>query len=145
MLTLLGQVALSESYWGINIFFDGSTTPGISAYGATSTTAVPNVALPDGSATTSALNWPNSGIQGANSLSFGNVRLTTFAWFTPNVFNINAVSSFNNVPSSSANSVGELALSVPDPASTWLVVSLAVLSALFGLTSRTRHNAAQNL
>jgi hypothetical protein len=103
--------------FGINLFFNGNTaTPGISAFSPEAFTTSPTSASANNGTTLTMVN--NFGITtpGSNSLTFGNVTLTGFNWYDPNVYKQNMVSAFSDTGGwSGGNFVGNLSLDVSGP------------------------------
>jgi len=91
---LLGDPGENSPYFGINLFFNGSTTPSISAFAPMLTSPGSHSFLADSSPNTSGP--PDVGtVHGAGSLSFGSggqhITLTDFYWAEPSVYNLDEV------------------------------------------------------
>ncbi|MGD0743824.1 MAG: hypothetical protein ABSA45_01580 [Verrucomicrobiota bacterium] len=146
--TLLTDPGADSSLIGINLFFNGSATPSISAYG-------PMLALPgethlflaDGAPQTAAAVPTGYGqpFPGAGTLSavFGNelVTLTDFYYATPSVYNLDLVGGYSTGPDTIKDYVGGITLSVtlvPEPQfSLWV---FGLLTGMIALQRRGRRS-----
>jgi hypothetical protein len=135
---LLGAHSLANNYdyFGINLFFNNSLTPSISAYGLKLTTAGQSHSFAaDGASYTPATDWsPNlHAIPGAGTLScvIGDQRITLTDFFVaiPSVYNLDLVGAFSTGSDGVTDDVAGINLSVttvPEPGScTLLVLGLA--------------------
>ena len=123
---LLGSQAANEpyTYFGINLFFNGSTTPSISAYGPELTAIGPSSFSADSSGFTPAADWSPSqhSVPGAGTLScvIGDqqITLTDFFWAAPSVYGLDAGGQYSTGPDGALDYVGGISLSVttvPEP------------------------------
>jgi hypothetical protein len=129
---LFGFPGADEAYFGVNLFFNGSATPSISAFGPLLTS--PGGAhsfLADSSLNTSG---PTSNVAAAGTLSFTangeQITLSDFFWATPSVYNLDEVGPFSVGADGRADYVGGLTFSVvqvPEPG-----ISLWALGLAFG-------------
>ena len=111
--------------FGINLFFNGSLTPSISAFGPMLTSSLdPHSFAPDGASFTPATDWSPSlhSIPGAGTLTciIGNqqITLTDFFWASPTVYNLDSVGTSTTGPDGALDYVGGINLSittVPEP------------------------------
>lgn len=91
---IYGSPGVDMPNFGINLFFNGSATPSISAFGPMLTNAVQNHSFGpnDASSTSGVSSTQTSGVHGAGTLSFvsGNllITLTDFYLARPSVFNL---------------------------------------------------------
>jgi hypothetical protein len=118
--------ALDNPYFGINLFFNGSTQPSISVYAPMLTNAEqPHFIAVDGAPNTPKP-FPsyNTGylFPGAGTFSFvdGNalVTLTDFYWVTPSVFDLDLVGEYSTGADGAADSIGGVTIIVspiPNP------------------------------
>jgi hypothetical protein len=125
---LLGSQAASEryTYFGINLFFNGSTSPSISAYGPELFAPGPSSFSADSSTFTPAADWSPTehAVPGAGTLScvIGDqqITLTDFFWAAPSVYGLDSVGQYSTGPDGSLDYVGGISLSVttvPEPGS----------------------------
>lgn len=134
--TLYGDAELPfvPSYFGLNLFFDGQTNPGISVFAAINSTSF----SVDGNSKTPRLTSipPFTGLlaPGANSLTYADVTLTGFSFKAPNVLKQDKVSLFSNNPDCENDFVGSLTLNVASPAPVPLPPALPLLASALGLT-----------
>ena len=104
---LFGGSGYQDSYHAISLCFNGSATPGISAFAATqySSNSPPPAFQANGNPNTYDLNMNVA--PGANSLSFqqGNtlVTLTQYSWADPSCYNVDRISA----PFGSYGSIGQ--------------------------------------
>jgi hypothetical protein len=152
-LTLFGELGLTtQSYIGVNLFFDGSSTPGISAFVPLDGTGSP-AANSAGQTAPLSSGYPYAPISGAGSLQYGNVALTGFSWFGPGTAGAagvppvgDYVNGFNNSPLLGINDYrGTLTLvAAPEPGSLVFLSSGALLFGLLvlGRRRRSRRSAA---
>lgn len=135
--------------YGVNLFFNGSTNPSISAFAPLMTSAGPHSFSVDSSSTTLAVGpfgsdgiSPSQIIPAAGTLSFTyggeQITLSDYFWEAPQVNNINVVQPWAALPDPGGNSdnVGGLTLTVttiPEPGtSLWLLaLSFVIGSRLF--------------
>ncbi|HUA68827.1 MAG TPA: hypothetical protein VMA13_09795 [Candidatus Saccharimonadales bacterium] len=124
--------------FGINLFFNGSVTPSISAYGLMLTApSEPHLFLADSAPNTTAPDGLT--IPGAGTLSFvsGNeqITLTDFYFATPSVYNVDMVGAFSTGPDGKDDYVGGITLSVtsvPEPQlSLWIIGLLSGMVATY--------------
>ena len=140
---LLASQALSHTdrIFGINLFFNNSLTPSISAYGSMRTnSSQPSSFVADSSTFTPATDWsPNHhAIPAAGTLScvIGNqqITLTDFFWADPSVYGLDSVGQYTTGPDGALDYVGGINLSVttvPEPSScTLLVLALGGTAAI---------------
>jgi hypothetical protein len=142
-LTLFGAPGANANYFGINLYFNGSTTPSISAFGPMLTAQGPHSFTADSSLSTSGI---SSSVPGAGTLTFTangqQVTLTDFFWAEPSVYNLDEVSAFALGPGGANNYVGGISFSVvqvPEPA-----FSIWGLGLAFGAFSIWRRSAGKN-
>ncbi|MEZ6050810.1 MAG: hypothetical protein R3C02_05370 [Planctomycetaceae bacterium] len=122
VLSFIGQSATARDYYGMNLFFEGSSVPAISVFGAANTATSPP--YPAFQANSSTYTYGLTGIvAGAGTLSFqsGTTRatLTDYRWSMPNVSLLDRVQPFANTPNGVNDNVGFFTLdvtSVPEPA-----------------------------
>lgn len=134
--TLLAEPGADSSLFGINLFFNGSVTPSISAFGPMLSAPGPHSFLADGAPVTAAPVGPT--LPGAGTLSFvsGNelIALTDFFWATPSAYNLDLVGGFSTGPDGNNDYVGGITFSVtsvPEPQlSLWAVGLLAGMMAV---------------
>lgn len=120
---LLGYPGADFGYFGINLFFNGSTTPSISALVPMSTSLSPTVFSVDGNATTAGvLASDGPKVPGAGTLAFtaGNqqITLTGFYWATPSVYGIQQAGPTSTGAAALQDYVGGITLNVttvPEP------------------------------
>jgi hypothetical protein len=132
----------------MNLFFNGSTTPGVTVYGQLSGDAVADPIGGTTGGTTLALNVPTGGgsdvVAGANSLSFdagGGETATVIAYtaYSESVFNLDRVGSISLGTDSSADQVFKFTLSVvPEPQNASLLLAIGVCAALGRRSYRSR-------
>ena len=143
---IYGEPGGSTGFDGLNLFFDGNNTaPGISAFGATQTTAAPSSFAPNSSVTL-ALDG-NTQVTGAGATSFidgtTTITLTNFTWAVPAVNNTDLVSAFSTGASGTNDFVGTFTLVVqtpvltPEPGSLAILVGMGIAGAGF-LSRRKR-------
>jgi len=147
--TLLADPGADNSLFGINLFFNGSVTPSISAYGPMLTAQGPHSFVADGAQYT-ASPTPNLGdtYPGAGTLSavFGNelITLTDFFFATPSVYNLDLVGQYSTGSDSQNDYVGGITFSVtpvPEPQfSLWAIGLLAGAIAVHRRTRRPQKN-----
>ena len=122
--TLINAPGADYGSFGINLFFNGSLTPSISATGPMLTSlGEQHTFSPDNASYTPApAPGPNSIVPGAGTLSakFGNklVTLTDFYLATPSVYNLDQAGGFSTGPAGSDDYVGGITFSVtsvPEP------------------------------
>ena len=118
---LFSEPGFNTPYYGINLFFNGSTTPSISAYAPELMTAGPHTFYAN-----SASNTPPSGpfgtpgpthfVPGAGTLAFDycgeRITLTDFYWAQPSVYNTDQVGPWSTGPNGVNDFVGGITLSV---------------------------------
>jgi hypothetical protein len=117
---LLGAAALDNPYFGINLFFNGSTRPSISVYAPMLTDAQqPNfIAVDNAPNTPKPFPSYNTGYSfpGAGTFSFiyNNelITLTDFYWATPSVFDLDLVGEYSIGADGAADSVGGITIIV---------------------------------
>jgi hypothetical protein len=144
--TLLTSPQDNESLFGINLFFNGSTTPSISAYGPLLTAQGPHSFVADGATETAAADPTGYGqhFPGAGTLSavFGNelITLTDFFYASPSVYNLDLVGPFSTGPDGQNDNVGGITFSVtsvPEPQlSLWII---GLLTGIIALQRRVPH------
>lgn len=132
----------SFPYAGVNLFFDGQSVPGISAYAPVDTSG----GSPNGSASTADLD--GNAIAGANTLTATvggmTVTLSNFLFTSLGSGSPDVVSAFNNAPSGATDFVASFTLTVraatppaPVPAQSGpMIALLAALVALLAAGSR---------
>jgi hypothetical protein len=137
--TLMSAPGSDFDSFGINLFFNGSLTPSISATGPMLTSqGEQHTFSPDNASDTPA---PGNGIvPGAGTLSteFGNelVTLTDFYLATPSVYNLDQAGEYSTGPAGSDDYVGGITFSVTSvPEPQW---SLWAISLLAGVTAMHR-------
>jgi len=127
--TLVADPGADFSWFGINLFFNGSVTPSISAFGPMLTTLGPHNFGADSAAVTP----PPLGVTlpGAGTLSFtsGNelITLTDFFWATTSVYNLDMAGQYSTGPDGQNDYVGGITFSVtsvPEPQSSLWAIGL---------------------
>ncbi len=134
-----------ESFIGINLFFNNSLTPSISAYASMRTNSGPTSFVADNSNFTPATDWSpnNHAVPAAGTLSCvidnQQITLTDFFWATPSVYSLDSVGDYSTGSDGLLDYVGGINLSVttvPEPGTcTLLVVAIA---GYFSLARRSR-------
>jgi len=129
---------------GISLFFNGASTPAISAFGPMLTTPGAHSFAADGAMNTPGLS-SYSLVPGAGTLSFVSgselVTLTDFFWATPSVYNQDQVGYFSTGADGQWDYVGGITLSVvpvPEPQVPLLVTGLLAGLATIRRKERTR-------
>jgi len=120
---ILSAPGIDNPNFGINLFFNGSQYPSISAFGPMLTSAQqPHIFAADGAAVTPQAFPPNGNLPGAGTLSFvsGNelVTLTDFYWATPSVYGLDLTGQFSTGADGQLDYVGGITLNVtavPEP------------------------------
>lgn len=125
---LFGGSAYPDSYHAISLCFNGSATPGISAFAATQLSASSTPAF-QANGNPNAYDLNMNVAPGANSLSYqqGNtlITLTQYSWADPSVYNVDRISapfgSYGSIGQDGVSDwVGEITLNVtnvPEPGS----------------------------
>jgi hypothetical protein len=127
--SLFGFPGFETAYYGINLFFNGSTNPSISAFAPMLTATGPHSFSVDTSATTLSVGpFGSHGISqtipaaGTLSFAYGSqlITLTDFYWDSPSVNNLNVVGPWSTGadPSGRFDNVGGITFSVaqiPEP------------------------------
>jgi hypothetical protein len=142
---LLATQALShtDTIFGINLFFNNSLTPSISAYATMRTNTGSSSFVADHSTFTPATDWSpsNHAIPAAGTLScvIGNqqITLTDFFWAAPSVYGLDSVGTYTTGADGQLDYVGGINLSVatvPEPGTCTLVV--LALAGYFSLARR---------
>jgi hypothetical protein len=144
--SLLADPGIDLSYFGINLFFNNSSTPSISAFGPETTSAGPHSFVADGASLTPAQIPGPQGqnpLPGAGTLSFtfGNetITLTDFFWATPSLNNLDQVGQYSTGADGSTDFVGGITFSVtavPEPRLSLWVFGLLVVTAIHRKTRR---------
>lgn len=141
---MFGGSGNPDAYHAIGLCFDGSSTPGITAFAATQTSASSTPAF-QANGSPNAYNLNMNVAPGANSLSFQEgstlITLTQYSWADPSVYNVDRISapfgSYGAIGQDGvADWVGEITLNVttvPEPASGTLL-----LMGLFCFIARAR-------
>lgn len=143
--TLFGYPGFNTLYFGMNLFFNGSTTPSISVYGPALAAPGPHAFSANASLFTIppgpfGASGPTQFIPGSGTLSFSSggeqITLTDFYWALPSVYNLDMVGPYSTGATGTYDFVGGITLSVspvPEPGmSLWsLGLVLASLSAWF--------------
>jgi len=134
--SLLAAGGVPNSYHGLNLFFNGAnSSPGISVFGPTQTSASPPYPgfNPNGSSSTLTLSYQP--VIGANTLLFedsaNRVTLVGYQWADPSVYGVDRVSApFGNPgfvgSDGQADWVGQLSFevtSVPEPSAFALIAT----------------------
>jgi hypothetical protein len=147
--TLLGDPGADSSLFGINLFFNGSVTPSISAYGPMLSAPGPHNFVADGAPYTAAADPIEANpFPSAGTLSFvsGNelISLTDFYWATPSVYNLDLVGGFSTGADGINDYVGGITFSitsVPEPQlSLWAIGLLAGVMAVHHKARRPQNN-----
>jgi len=112
---LFGDPGANNSYFGINLFFNGSTTPSISAFCPMLTTSGPHTFTANSSPNTSGP--PGVGtVPGAATLTSTSagqtITLKDFYWAAPNVYNLDEVGLFTTGADERFDYVGGISFSV---------------------------------
>ncbi len=105
------------AYFGINLFFDGSVNPSISAFGPMLATVGPHNFKANSSLSTPRGTSPVTPlVPGAGTLSFTNgdkiITLTDFYWATPSVFNQDLADQLTRGANGTLDYVGGITFSV---------------------------------
>lgn len=120
--------------FGISLFFDGATTPSISAYGPTRIVDGPSSFAADGAPSTPdpVYTW-HSLKPGAGTLSFvaGDqlVTLTDFYWASSSLYQLDLIGAFSGQPDGAMDFVGGITLTVtpiPEPGVSIFLLALAL-------------------
>jgi hypothetical protein len=133
--TLNADPGVDVSLIGISLFFNGASTPSISAFGPMLTAPGPHNFVADGAVATPGL--PSASlVPGAGALSFVSggelVTLTDFFWATPSIYNQDLVGTYSTGADGLSDYVGGITvsvISVPEPQ-----VALWAIGLLAGLT-----------
>lgn len=137
--------------FGINLFFNGSSVPSISAFVAMSTSALGTNAFSANAATHTPKPFPgvNTGYNfpGAGVLSFltGNqqISLTGFYWASPSVYKLDNVSGYAVGPDGINDFVGGITLSVTQvPEPTLALWGFGILTGLVGLRRQLKRRTS---
>ena len=143
--TLLAEPGADYTQFGINLFFNGSLTPSISAYGTMLTApGQAHVFAANNSLGTAAPIGPTTPGAGALSAVIGSkvVTLTDFFFATPSVYNLDMVGGYSTGPDGVNDYVGGITFSVmpvPEPQSSlWVLGLLATTIAVHRGTRRTQ-------
>lgn len=124
--TLITYPSDNVSPFGINLFFNGSVTPSISAFGPLLSAQGPHSFVADGAPDTAAASPTGYGqpFPGAGTLSFvsGNelITLTDFFYAAPSAYNLDMVGQYSTGPDGLNDNIGGISFSVtpvPEPAS----------------------------
>lgn len=125
------------SHYGLNLFLNGSATPGISVFAPRTTSSLPPFPAFSANSSPNSYNIDTTPTPAAGTLaySFGGQMITLTGFFLAapsSVFNLDRVSPGNNVPSGIADFVGQFTLevtSVPEPTGAMLVsLGIAILA-----------------
>ena len=144
---IFGEPGADTGYFGLNLFFDGGTSPGISVFAATNTSTTPPYPAfaADGSATTRLPDYSTG--PGAGTLTYSDgsstVTLTDYQFSEPTVNDLDRVSAFSATPSGDNDFIGSFTLqvgTVPEPKASLLVGCGGL--ALLGGWLRRRHRRA---
>lgn len=145
--TLLGEPGADYTQFGINLFFNGSLTPSISAYGTMLTApGQPHVFAANNSPSTAAPIGPTTPGAGMLNSIIGSelVTLSDFFYATPSVYNLDMVGGYSTGPDGVNDYVGGITFSVtpvPEPQlSLWVFGLLATTIAVHRGTRRTQSN-----
>lgn len=139
-LTLMNAPGADADSFGINLFFNGSLTPSISATGPMLTSQGEQHTFSlDNASDTPELG--NGTVAGAGTLSadFGNelVTLTDFYLATPSVYNLDQAGDFSTGPGGSDDYVGGITFSVTSvPEPQWPLWALSLLAGVAALRRR---------
>jgi hypothetical protein len=138
--TLVNAPGADFDSFGINLFFNGSLTPSISATGPMLTSQGEQHTFSPDNASDTPAPGPNGIVPGAGTLSaeFGNelVTLTDFYLAAPSVYNLDQAGEYSTGPAGSDDYVGGITFSVTSvPEPQW---SLWAISLLAGLTAMHR-------
>jgi hypothetical protein len=140
-----GSGATNPIYHSLSLFFNGSSTPGISVFAPNQTSISAPSFQANGSSQT--LSPTGATVTGANSLSFldGNtlVSLTSYSWAVPSVYNVDRISApFGSYGSIGQDGVpdwvGQFTLNVttvPEP-STGILLGTAIIGVMFSVRRR---------
>lgn len=120
---LFGAPGLDAPYFGINLFFNGSSTPSISAFGPMSTsTGVHTFTANSATQTPKAIPGALTGyiFPGAGTLSFTQggqtITLTDFYWAKQSVYSLDLTGPSSTTPDGSLDYVGGITFTiVPEP------------------------------
>ncbi len=119
------------SHYGLNLFLNGSATPGISVFAPRTTSSLPPYPPFSANSSPNSYNIDTAPTPAAGTLaySFGGQTITLTAFFLAapgTLFNLDRVSPGNNVPSGIADFVGQFTLevtAVPEPTSGMILVA----------------------
>ena len=144
---IFGEPGADNGEFGLNLYFDGGTSPGISVFAAANLSATGPVPLfaADTSAATRLLDGSTG--PGAGTLTYSdgssNVTLTAYQFSDPTVNNLDRVNAFAATPSGANDFIGSFTLqvrAVPEPKASLLVGCGGL--ALLGGWLRCRHRRA---
>ena len=142
---MLGDPGINNGNFGISLFFNGSSTPSISAFGPMLTSpSQPHAFTADSAPYTPTVSGANYGsvFPGAGALTFTSgdqvITLTDFYWATPSVYGLDLVGQNSIGPDGQLDYVGGISLNVstvPEPQ--FPILALGCLAGM-GLFRRQR-------
>ena len=144
---IFGEPAGDSPDFGLNLYFDGGTTPGISVFAAANASGTPPYpAFSADSATTRLLDYSTG--PGAGTLAYSDgsstVTLSDYLFSEPAVNTLDRVNAFNDTPSGADDFVGSFTLqvgTVPEPGAS-LLLGGGALALLGGSHLRRRRRRA---
>jgi hypothetical protein len=144
--TLNADPGADYSQFGISLFFNGSATPAISAFGPMQATPGLHSFAADGAGSTPGLAI-GSRVPGAGTLSFVSggevITLTDYFWATPSVYNQDLVGEYSTGANGQPDFVGGITLSVipvPEPGVPVLAIGLLTGMIMIRRRMRTRRS-----
>jgi hypothetical protein len=145
--TLMNAPGADFASFGINLFFNGSLTPSISATGPMLTSQGGQHTFSPDNASFTPSPGSNGIVPGAGTLTaeFGNelVTLTDFYLATPSVYNLDQAGEFSTGPAGSDDYVGGITFSVTSvPEPQWSLWATGLLAGLIAMRRRVQQHCA---